>query len=183
MLFQEDSMISKKMTDRINVQINREMFSAYLYMAMSARMGEAGYKGVAKWLMIQYHEEMFHAMKLYGYLEDQGAAVALDALARPDFKETMVKELFQHVLEHEKGVTASIHEIAAMAREEKDYATEALMQWYVNEQVEEEKNDNEILQAIDLLGNSAQGLYMLNIELGKRKLGAPCDFTTMGVGQ
>ena len=173
-------MLSKKMTDRINLQINREMYSAYLYLAMSARMGEAGYKGVANWLMIQYHEEMFHAMKLYGYLEDQGSAVALEAISKPEFKETAIKELFQRVLEHEKGVSGSIREIAALAREEKDYATEAFIQWYLTEQVEEEKNASEILQTIDLMGNSAQGLYMLNIELGKRKLGVPSDFTSMG---
>jgi ferritin len=176
-------MISKRMSDRINEQVNKEMYSAYLYMAMSARMGEAGYKGIAKWLMVQYHEEMFHAMKLYGYLEDQGAAVELKALAKPEFKAGPVKELFQQVLEHEKAVTKSIHEIAAMAREEKDYATEGLAQWYVGEQVEEEKNVSEILQTIGLLGDSAQGNFMLNIELGKRKLGVASDFSEMGGGE
>ena len=173
-------MISKKMADRINEQINREMFSAYLYMAMSARMTETGYQGVGKWLMIQYHEEMFHAMKFYAYLQDQGAPVALKALAAPDFKETGIKELFQHVLEHEKGVTKSIHEIMALAIEEKDYATQVLAQWYVNEQVEEEKNDMEILQAVDLVGGSPQGLFMLNEKLGGRDLGVPSDFTKLG---
>ncbi len=175
-------MISKKMADRINEQINREMFSAYLYMAMSARMTEAGYHGVGKWLMVQYHEEMFHAMKFYGYLQDQGSAVELKALAVPSFKETGIKELFQHVLEHEKGVTKSINEIMAQAIEEKDYATQSLAQWYVNEQIEEEKNDMDILQTIELVGNSAHGLFLVNIELGKRGLGVPSDFTKLGGG-
>ena len=103
-------------------------------------------------------------------------------MASPDFKETGIKELFQHVLEHEKGVTRSIHEIMAQAIEEKDYATQILAQWYVDEQVEEEKNDMEILQAIDLVGNSPQGLYLLNVELGKRDLGVPSDFTKLGSG-
>ena len=173
-------MISRKMSDRINEQINREMFSAYLYLSMSARMTEAGYHGIGKWLMVQYHEEMFHAMKFYGYLQDQGSAVDLKAIAVPSFKETGIKELFQHVLEHEKGVTKSIHEIMGQALEEKDFATQSLAQWYVIEQVEEEKNANDILQTIDLLGNSAQGLFLLNIELGKRDLGVPSDFTKMG---
>jgi len=176
-------MISKRMTDRINEQINREIYSAYLYLAMSARMTEAGYKGVGKWLMIQYHEEMFHAMKFYAYLQNQGSAVQLKPVASPDFKETAVKELFQHVLEHEKGVTRSIHEIMALAVEEKDYATQVLDQWYVDEQIEEEKNAGEILQAIDLLGNTPQGLYLLNVELGKRALGVPSDFTAMSAGE
>jgi len=174
------TMISKKMADRINEQINREIYSAYLYMAMSARMTEAGYKGVGKWLMLQFHEEMYHAMKFFNYLQDQGASVQLKAIATPEFKETSMKELFQHVLEHEKGVTRSIHEIMALAVEEKDYATQTLDQWYVNEQIEEEKNATEILQTIDLVGNSPQGLYLLNSELGKRKLGVPSDFTSMG---
>jgi ferritin len=173
-------MISKKMSDRINEQINREMFSAYLYLAMAAKMTEAGYKGVGNWFTIQFHEEMYHAMKFYGYLQDQGAAVELKAIAKPEIKETTIKELFQRSLEHEKGVTKSIHEILTEAVGEKDYATEILAQWYVTEQVEEEKNASEILQTIDLLGNSAQGLFLLNVELGKRSLSAPSDFTKLG---
>ncbi len=173
-------MISKKMADRINEQVNREMYSAYLYLAMAARMTEAGYKGVGNWLTIQYHEEMYHAMKFCGYLQDQGQAVELKAIAKPEFKETAIKEIFQHALEHEKGVTKSIHEIMAQAVDEKDYATESLARWYVDEQVEEEKNATEILQTIDLVGNSAQGLFLLNVELGKRGLSIPSDFTKLG---
>ena len=175
-------MISKKMADRINEQINREMFSGYLYLAMAARMQEAGYKGVGNWLTIQYHEEMFHAMKMYAYLQDQGAAVELKALAKPEFKDQTVKEIFEHALEHENGVTKSIHEIMAQAIEEKDFATQSFIKWYVDEQVEEEKNATEILQTVDLVGNSAQGVFLLNIELGKRKLGVPSDFTALGGG-
>jgi ferritin len=123
---------------------------------------------------------MFHAMKMYAYLQNQGASVELKAIAKPDLKETAVKEIFQRALEHEKGVTKSIHEIMAQAAEEKDYATESFIKWYVDEQVEEEKNATEILQTVDLVGNSSQGLYFLNVELGKRSLGAPSDFTKLG---
>jgi ferritin len=173
-------MISKRMADRVNEQINKEMYSAYLYMAMSARMTEAGYRGVGNWLMIQYHEEMFHAMKFFNYLEDQGATVQLKQIAMPEFKETTVKDLFQHVLEHEKGVTKSIHEIMSLAIEEKDYATQSLNQWYVDEQIEEEKNASEILQSVEVVGNTPQGIFLLNVELGKRKLGVPSNFTALG---
>ena len=176
-------MISKKMADRINEQINKEIYSAYLYLAMSARMNEAGFKGVGNWLLIQYHEEMFHSMKFFNYLQDQGAPVQMRPIAAPEFKETAVKDLFQHVLEHEKGVTKSIHEIMAMAIEEKDYATQILDQWYVDEQIEEEKNVTEILQTIEVVGNAPQGIFLLNIELGKRKLGVPSNFTEMGGGE
>jgi ferritin len=175
-------MISKKMADRINEQINKEMYSGYLYLGMAARMQEAGYKGVGNWLTIQYHEEMFHAMRMYAYLQDQGAAVELKAIAKPEFKDQTVKEIFEHALEHEKGVTKSIHEIMAQAIEEKDFATQSFIKWYVDEQVEEEKNATEILQTVGLVGNSAQGVFLLNVELGKRKLSVPSDFTELGGG-
>lgn len=170
-------MISKKMADRINLQINREMFSAYLYLAMAAKMTEKGYAGIARWLTVQYHEEMFHAMKFVKYLQDQNAPVVYSAIAAPEFTEDSVRPLFEHVLKHEQFVTASIREIMDLALEEKDYATQNLVQWYIDEQIEEEKNAADILQAIDLLGNTPQGLFMLNIELGKREVGAPLDFT------
>jgi ferritin len=169
-------MISNKMAERINLQINREMYSAYLYLAMAAKMTETGYQGIGKWLTIQYHEEMFHAMKFVKYLQDQGAAVKYAQIDAPSFSETGEKELFQHILKHEQFVTASLREIVELARSEKDYATDNLLAWYIDEQIEEEKNDSEILQAIDLIGNNAQGLFMLNIELGKRENHAPLDF-------
>jgi ferritin len=168
--------VSVKIADRINLQINREMYSAYLYLAMAARMNEAGYKGVGTWLTVQYHEEMFHAMKFVSYLGDQGAAVKFAKIDEPAFEEKEIKALFQHILKHEQFVTSSLREIMVMAKDEKDYATEGLLQWYIDEQVEEEKNDSEILQTIELLGNNLHGLFMLNIELGKRANGAPLDF-------
>jgi len=170
-------MISSKMNDRINLQINREMYSAYLYLAMAARMTETGYTGIGTWLTVQYHEEMFHAMKFSKYLVDQGATVKYAQIDSPAFSETGIKELFQHILKHEQFVTSSIREMVELARAEKDYATENLLQWYIDEQVEEEKNDMEIIQTSDLLGNSPHGLFLLNVELGKRANGAPLDFT------
>jgi ferritin len=172
-------MISKKMADRINLQINREMYSAFLYLAMAAAMKEKGYTGIGKWLTVQYHEEMFHAMKFVKYLEEQGAAAKYEQIDKPNFKDGSVREYFEQVLKHEQFVTSSIREIVELARAEKDYATENLLQWYIDEQVEEEANDNEILQTIDLMGNSAHSLYMLNIELGKRGNGASLDFTAI----
>ncbi|TFG83348.1 MAG: ferritin [Spirochaetales bacterium] len=172
-------MLSQKIADRINVQINREMFSAYLYMAMSAKMAQHGYNGIASWLMVQYHEEMFHAMKLYGYLIDQGAAPRLDKIDAPAVKASTVKEIFEATLEHEKFITGSIRELLELALTEKDYATENLVRWYVNEQVEEEKNAMDILQTLELLGDGKQGVFMLNIELGKRKPSIALDFTSI----
>jgi ferritin len=172
-------MISKKVADRINLQINREMYSAYLYMAMSAKMSEEGYNGVASWFMVQFHEEMFHAMKFYNYLLEQGASPELAQIDKPAVKAKSIKEFFEAALEHEKFVSASIRELLELAISEKDYATENLVRWYVDEQVEEEKNATDILQTIGLMGDGKQGVFMLNIELGKRKASIPLDFTSI----
>jgi ferritin len=172
-------MITQKVADRIHLQINREMYSAYLYMAMSAKMTEIGYEGVGKWLMTQFHEEMFHAMKFYNYLIDQGASPNLGQLDKPVVKAKTVKEIFEATLEHEKFVTASIRELLELALAEKDYATENLVRWYVDEQVEEEQNVVDILQTIEMMGDGKQGVFMLNVQLGKRSPSIPLDFTSM----
>jgi len=172
-------MISQKVADRINLQINREMFSANLYMAMSARMTESGYAGVGKWLMTQYHEEMFHAMKFYNYLLDQNASPKLARIDQPEVKAKTIKEIFEASLEHEKFVTASIKELLELALAEKDYATENIVRWYVDEQVEEEKNATDILQTIELMGEGKHGMFMLSVQLGKRAPSIPLDFTSM----
>lgn len=170
-------MLSKKIVDRINLQINREMYSAFLYMAMSAKFSDDGYRGMATWMMTQYHEEMFHAMKLYMYLQSQGALPVLDKLDAPVIKAKTVKEVFEATLEHEKFVTASIRELLELAIAEKDYATENLVRWYVDEQVEEEQNVIDILQDIDMMGDHKHALFMLNAELGKRTPTIPLDYT------
>ncbi len=172
-------MLSKKIVDRINLQINREMFSAYLYMAMSAKLSDDGYKGVATWMLTQYHEEMYHAMKFYAYLQSHGALPVLDKIDTPEVKAKTLKEIFEATLAHEKFVSASIRELLELALAEKDYATENLVRWYVDEQVEEEQNAIDILQTIDMMGEGKHGLFMLNIELGKRKPSIPLDFTGM----
>ncbi len=173
-------MISKKVTDRINLQIEREMESAFLYLEMASRMVNEGYEGFAKWLTIQYHEEMFHSMKFARFLQDRGASFAVPAISKQEVKETTIKALFERVLAHEKKVTASINELYELALAEKDYPTQVLCQWYIDEQVEEEKNAEEILRNLALLGDSKQGTFMLNIELGKRKASIPLDFTEIG---
>jgi ferritin len=163
----------------VNSQINKEMFSGYLYMAMSAKASEMGYAGVAKWFMAQYHEEMFHAMKFYEHLLERGEVPSLEAIQKPEVKEATVKALFERTLSHEKDVTASIHALMDLAVAEKDYALRSLLDWYVDEQVEEEKNAVDALTNLKLLGEGPQGVFMLNIELGKRKPETPLDFTGM----
>lgn len=170
-------MISPKMTEAINRQINNEMYSAYLYMAMSAHSSNIGLNGFATWFMVQYHEEMFHAMKQYNYLLDQGAEVHLQAIKEPPKTFASAADMFEKTLEHEKFVTKSINEIENLAQQEKDHASYLFFQWYVNEQIEEEKNDNEILQKLKLAGASGPGLFMLDQQLGARALTVQSDFS------
>ena len=170
-------MISQKMADAVNRQINNEMYSAYLYMAMSAHSSNVGLNGFATWFMVQYHEEMFHAMKQYNYLLDQGAAVHLQTIKEPPKTFASALDMFTKTLEHEQFVTRSINEIADLAQQEKDHATYQFIQWYVTEQVEEEKNDNEILQKLKLAGDTGPGLFMIDGQLGARALTVQADFS------
>lgn len=170
-------MIAAKMTQSINEQINKEMYSAYLYMAMSAKASELGYIGTGKWLMAQYHEEMYHAMKFFAYLLDQNSTIELKTISKPEVNETTIKSMFEHILEHEKSVTKSINTIMELAIETGDYASMNLLRWYIDEQVEEEKNGTAILTDIKLFGDSPQSTLMIDAKLGERKPAAPLDFT------
>ena len=173
-------MISDKMNAALNDQVNKEMYSAFLYMAMSSQCDDMGLKGFAKWFMVQYHEEMFHAMKLYEYIHSQGGKVTLLAIDQPpaDFGSTL--DMFTKTLAHEQMVTQSINNLMDLAIEEKDHATRIFLQWYVTEQVEEEENDNEIIDQLRLNDGNPQGLMMIDRELGQRGANVPIDFS-MGV--
>jgi len=175
-------MISEKMTNLINKQINNEMYSAYLYMAMSAHSSTSGLNGFAKWFMVQYHEEMFHAMKMYNYLLDQGSEPQLQAIKEPPKTFASARDMFEKTLAHEKTVTQNINDIADLAQKENDHATYGYYQWFVNEQVEEEKNDNEILQRLKLAGENGPGLFMLDSALGARALTVQSDFSPGIIG-
>lgn len=161
-------MISIKMQEAINAQINAEMWSAYLYLAMSMDATDKGMKGVAHWFRKQYSEEMEHAMKFVDYLHGQMARVELKPIAEVNTKWDNATKMFEQTLEHEKKVTSLIHNLCNIAAEEKDYATANLLQWYVNEQVEEEANAQEILDDLNFIGGDKVGFYMLDKELGKR---------------
>ncbi len=175
-------MLSKKMQSALNDQINKEMFSGYLYMAMSAQCADLGLEGFAKWFMVQYHEEMFHAMKIYKYIQDQGGTVDLKAVAAPKGQYESVREMFDVTLAHEKTVTKSILDLVALAKTEKDAASEIFLAWYVTEQVEEEKSASDILLKFKYVGKGENpGFMFLDRALGERKLGVPSDFSTMVV--
>ena len=170
-------MISDKMNAALNEQINKEMYSAFLYMAMSSHSSGIGLKGVANWYMVQYHEEMFHAMKLYEYIHSQGGKVTLLPIAQPPAEFDSPLDMFTKTLAHEQMVTQSINQLMDLAIEERDHATRIFLQWYVTEQVEEEENDNEIIDQLRLIDGSPQGLMMLDRELGQRAATVPVDFS------
>ncbi|MDG5814462.1 ferritin [Chitinispirillales bacterium ANBcel5] len=171
-------MISKRMESALNEQINKEMFSAFLYMSMSADCADKGLKGSSVWFMTQYHEEMVHAMKIYEYIQKQGAKVRLVALEEPQQEFASLSDMFDKTLEHEKLVTSSINDLMNLAVEERDHATQAFLNWYVTEQVEEEDTAMDIIQRIKLIGDNSSGLYMLDKELGARTVSVPTDFST-----
>jgi ferritin len=172
-------MISDKMYEGLNDQVRKEMESAYLYMAMSAQCADMNWSGFEAWFMAQYHEEMFHAMKIYRYLLDQGRKPRIQAFSAPPTEYPSLKAMFEKTYAHEQGVTASINALMKLAKSESDYATEGFLAWYVKEQVEEEKNDTEILAQLTKVGESQNGLFQLDHRYGHRKTGVPTDFLSL----
>ncbi len=170
-------MLDKEMAQALNDQINREMYSAYLYMSMSACSSNTGLKGFANWFMVQYHEEMFHAMKLYEYVQRQGEVVKLEAIKAPPAEFSSQLDMFTQTLAHEQYITSSINELMELAISKKDHATQIFLEWYVTEQVEEEENDNDIIAQLKLIGDNVHALLMLDRELSARAATIPTDFS------
>jgi len=156
------------MQDALNEQINKEMYSAYLYMAMSADTTHRDLDGFANWFMVQYQEEMEHATRIYNYINDQGGKVELKAIKQPPTKFGSPLDMFKQTLEHEQFITKSINDLVKLAQKENDYATEIFLQWFVTEQIEEEANDNEIIGKLEMIGDKGNGLYLIDRELGQR---------------
>jgi len=166
-------MLSKKMTDALNVQLNKEIYSAYLYMSMSAYSSYSGLKGFANWFMVQYQEEMAHAMKIYDYIDSQGQQVKLMAINQPPTEFESSLDMFEKTLEHEQFVTKSINDLVDIAISEKDHATNIFLQWFVTEQIEEEGNDNDIISRLRIVGEDGNGLLMVDKELSARVFTPP----------
>ncbi|HOW58443.1 MAG TPA: ferritin [Candidatus Omnitrophota bacterium] len=162
-------MISEKMVKAINEQINKEIYSAYLYAGMAIYAGSVGLNGVMNWFQLQAKEELGHAAKFMAYVNEQGSRVMLKAIDAPDQKFTSVASLFDKTLEHEKEVTASINSLVFLAKKEADYATDGLLQWFVKEQVEEEASVADIIQKLEIGGKAGNSLLILDGILAQRK--------------
>jgi ferritin len=162
-------MIGKKMLDALNEQINAELYSSYLYLAMAADFEAKNLKGFAKWMEVQAKEEAGHAKKLYDFLVDRGGRVALKAIAAPPPEWKSPLAAFEEAYAHEQKVTGLIHKLADLAAAEKDHAAAVMLQWFVTEQVEEEANASEIVEKLKLIKDHPQGLLMMDGHLGQRQ--------------
>ncbi len=160
--------LSKRMQDALNEQIREELASAYIYLSMAAYCESINLPGFAHWMRGQSQEELEHAFKFYDYIHDRGGRVVLQALDQPPIEFEGPTGVFQKTLEHEQYITSRIHKLYGMAVEEKDYASLGLLQWFVDEQVEEEKSASEILELLKVIGDKGQGLIMLDRQLVQR---------------
>ncbi|HWI64906.1 MAG TPA: ferritin [Symbiobacteriaceae bacterium] len=162
-------MLSNPMETALNHQINAELESSYIYLAMAAYAEANNYPGAAAWLQAQAKEELAHAMKFYGFVHDRGGRVTLQAIAQPATEYGSPVQLFETVLGHERKVTALVHSLYELALAEKDYASIPLLQWFIAEQVEEEKTAEDVLRLLKTAGDSAHTLLFIDRELGKRQ--------------
>lgn len=161
-------MANKTVIDAMNNQIMHELYSAYFYLSMSASCEEMNLPGFASWLRVQASEEQGHAMKFYDFILEMGGKVVLQAIPQPPVDYASPLAIFQQVYEHEQKVTGLIQKIYETAVAEKDYASQIFLQWFISEQVEEEKNASSILDMLKKIGSSVGSLYQIDRNLGKR---------------
>ncbi len=156
------------MEDALNGQINAEFYSAYLYLSMSAYFETINLSGFSNWMQVQFEEEQFHAMKMFGYLNDRGGKVVLQAIDTPPCKWDSPLAVLEETLAHEVKVTGLVNDLMILAREERDIATENFIRWFIDEQVEEEDNANKLVGQLKMIKDSPQALFMIDRELGQR---------------
>jgi len=161
-------MLSKTMQDALNEQIQKEYQSSYLYLAMAAYCEASTLPGSAAWMRIQSQEELKHTMKLYDHIVDRGGRVMLQAIQQPPVEYKSALDIFEKALAHEQLVTASIHKLYALSLKENDYPAQIMLQWFVTEQVEEEKSAGLVVEQLKAVGESKTSLMLLDRHLGKR---------------
>lgn len=161
-------MLSKKLQDAINEQIKNELYSGYLYLAMSAYFEASNLPGFARWMRLQAAEEQEHALKFFDYVHDRGSRVTLKAIDQPPMDWDSPLAVFEDTLEHERKVTGLINKLYELALEGNDYPAQAMLQWFIEEQVEEEKNAEQIVATLKMVGEKGQALVMMDRALGQR---------------
>ena len=175
-------MIGERLNQAINDQIKNELESYYIYLSMAAYFHSISLDGMGHWMRSQAHEEMIHAMKFFEHILDRGGEVVLQDLKQLKTEWTSPLEAFNDAYEHEKFITSKINELTSIAREEKDYASEPLLAWFSDEQVEEEASAGKITDQLEMIGEDKSGLLMLDRELGQRAFppGSPLDPSASG---
>ncbi len=168
-------MLSDKMCEALNKQINAELASAYLYYSMSAYFESKNLKGMANWFRIQTQEEMVHSAKIYDYIHDRDGKVVLKSIEGPKVDWKSPLEAFQDAYEHEIEVSKSIYKLLDLSNEEKDHSTNNFLQWFISEQVEEEATTKELAEKLKLIGDSTQGLFMMDQDLAGRKFSSDAE--------
>ena len=161
-------MFTQKLQDAINEQINAELYSAYIYLSMAADLEDKNLPGFAHWMRLQHDEEQVHAMKLFDFMLDRGGRVTLKAIGEPQSTWDSALAVFEGALAHEQKVTALIHALYKLALEENDYPTQSLLQWFIDEQVEEEKNASDAVAQLQMTGDFGPGLLMMDREMAQR---------------
>ena len=168
-----EKMISEKLQEAFNDQINKELYSEYLYLAMKTKFMEWNLQGFVNWFDVQVQEEHAHGMGMFDYLDERGGSIDLRAIDKPEVKGNTPLEIFEHVLEHEQFVTSRINHLADVADEVKDRAALTFLNWYIKEQVEEEANVGGLLATLKLIGDDKKALLMLDKDLAARTFVQP----------
>ncbi|AQQ70451.1 Ferritin [Limihaloglobus sulfuriphilus] len=166
-------MLSEKMQDAINEQINAELFSAYLYLSMSAWLADNGMPGGANWMKVQAMEEFTHADKFFNYVLERGGKIKLGAINAPQASWESASDVYNGVLEHEQKVTGLINSLMDVAVDEKDHAAKIFLQWFVEEQVEEEASAQEVIDKVKLTSANPGAMFMVDKDLGSRVFTPP----------
>jgi ferritin len=161
-------MLKQKVQDALNEQIKHELYSAYVYLAVAAYCDRQSFIGFAHWMREQSKEELGHALKIYDFISDRGGIVQLQSIDKPPVDYGTPLQVAEKALEHEKRVTGLMERLYKLAVKENDYATQAMLQWFIEEQVEEEKNAAQLVDRIKMAGDDRATLLMLDMELGKR---------------
>jgi ferritin len=168
-------MLSEKMENALNGQLNAEMYSGYMYLSMNAYFKSINLDGFANWMHYQAQEELAHAMKFYDFIISRGGRVTLAQIEAPPNSWNSPLAVFEATLEHEQKVTGLINDLVELALEEHDHASNIFLQWFVSEQVEEEENVGGVLEQLKLMGEAKGGLFMMDRELAKRRPGGGAE--------
>jgi ferritin len=160
--------LSKTVQDALNEQMKQEFYAAYLYLSMSAHCSAANFPGFAKWLRVQAQEEVGHAMRIFDYIEDRGGRVVLQSIPQPATEFPSILNVFEQARDHERKVTGMINRLYEFVDQEKDYASHPFLEWFLTEQIEEEKTSTQIVESLKLAGDFPGAILMLDREMGAR---------------